>query len=512
MTTATVSLRRRVSGDRTVPWAGAGRLVTLESRRNVTRFLLPLFAVLFWFDTYRTGTGYPALWGLRTQDLILHHMLPDLVPFLAGAAAWTAAREGRRHTADLVEATARPGWARQSAALAAVVGWAMAAYLVCVGVVLWSTAAHATWGGPPLWPVIVGAAEVAAVCTVGFSIGSFLPGRLIVPLTVLGIFFVQLVGFKFADSGNSPYALLSPTTRVPPIDIGVFYAYLPDLSIAQTMFLAGVAIAAAGVLGMPAGSGGRRLRRAAAVTTVAGLAVAATAVGLAGTAEQGAQGVIIPALHDSASDRPVPYTPACGQAAGVPVCVHPAFSFYLPEVTAAVRRVLAEVAGLPGVSARLSQAPTSCVRIASLGCGFGHPAATIGGSPAVLSFTIPTTPGAPGVGQGVSGEDLSLFEQQTRAVVTTALTGGGLSDDGALSGAPAQQAIAAAMLQAAGVPVITPAQAQADDTGIAGPPPGSPSYLAFKRFAALPAVARRAWLAAHLDALRAGRVTLNELP
>jgi hypothetical protein len=32
------------------------------------------------------------------------------------------------------------------------------------------------------------------------------------------------------------------------------------------------------------------------------------------------------------------------------------------------------------------------------------------------------------------------------------------------------------------------------------------------RFAALPAVARHAWLAAHLAALRSGRITLTQLP
>ena len=57
-------------------------------------------------------------------------------------------------------------------------------------------------------------------------------------------------------------------------------------------------------------------------------------------------------------------------------------------------------------------------------------------------------------------------------------------------------------------------------TGNAAPPgsgvpaltPGSPADAAAQRFAALPAAARHAWLAAHLTALRAGRITLRELP
>jgi len=48
-----------------------------------------------------------------------------------------------------------------------------------------------------------------------------------------------------------------------------------------------------------------------------------------------------------------------------------------------------------------------------------------------------------------------------------------------------------------------------------GPGPGTatgPVYAAAGRLAGLPAAARDAWLAAHLAALRAGRLTLGELP
>jgi hypothetical protein len=76
-------------------------------------------------------------------------------------------------------------------------------------------------------------------------------------------------------------------------------------------------------------------------------------------------GVVVPALHDAASDRPVPYIPACGQAAGVPVCVHPAFGSYLQDVTKALQPVLAEVAGLPG-------APTHVQRFEALPAAARH--------------------------------------------------------------------------------------------------------------------------------------------
>ena len=66
---------------------------------------------------------------------------------------------------------------------------------------------------------------------------------------------------------------------------------------------------------MRATAGSLRLRRAAAVTAAAGAAAAVTAVALTATAQAARpHGIVIPALHDAASDQPIPYTPACGQA------------------------------------------------------------------------------------------------------------------------------------------------------------------------------------------------------
>jgi hypothetical protein len=57
------------------------------------------------------------------------------------------------------------------------------------------------------------------------------------------------------------------------------------------------------------------------------LAVAAssTAFALAGTAKLSLSGWDIPALHDAASDQPVPYTPDCA-GTSFKVCLHLAFS------------------------------------------------------------------------------------------------------------------------------------------------------------------------------------------
>src|SRR5258708_37070259 len=119
--------------------------------------------------------------------------------------------------------------------------------------------------------------------------------------------------------------------------------------------VAGRAAAGRGLVGLPAGGGGPWSRRGAALVPLGGVAAAGPAVGLAGTARVSPHGMVISALHDAANDRPIPYTPSCGHAARLPVCVHPDYRRYLPALAAALRPVLDEVAGLPGAPVRITQ-------------------------------------------------------------------------------------------------------------------------------------------------------------
>jgi hypothetical protein len=90
----------------------------------------------------------------------------------------------------------------------------------------------------------------------------------------------------------------------------------------------------------------------------------------------------------------------------------------------------------------------------------------------------------------------------------------------------AQHAVTTALLMAArvvpshlpapGVPTAgnnaPPPGADAGGERPVGAVPGSPAYAAARRFAALPAAARHGWLVRHLAALRAGRISLEQLP
>ena len=106
------------------------------------------------------------------------------------------------------------------------------------------------------------------------------------------------------------------------------------------------------------------------------------------------------------------------------------------------------------------------------------------------------------------------FADQMQLLFAHAFVGAGNG-----SGNPAQQAVQAALLRGTGIPFAAQPGLMASTEnfpgaglGTAPGPAAGPVYAAARRLAALPAAARHAWLTAHLSALRAGRLTLKDLP
>ena len=515
MTAATAApIRARRPLARAAAPVSVARLLRIELRRNTMPWLLPLIAVLFWFDSYRPSTTMPALWVLRTfWNMGQGHTIIDFGPFVAGVAAWMGSRDGRRNVADLATTTARPRWTVQLITWAATAIWAVGAYLVFVGVMFAVYAGQHVQGQPPWWWVAVGAAAVAAFSTGGFAIGAFFPSRFAPALAAFGAFLALIMSSQTGFQDTSGWAWILPTNsngNFQP-DSGMLYPYLPDLSIARIILMMGLTLALIGLTGLPARAGAPALRRAAAVVTVAGLALAGTAIGLVDAAHLGPHGVVIPALHDAANDRPISYTPVCSRAASVPVCVNPAYQSGLASLTIALTPVLREWAALPGVPDRAVQTPA----VYDPANGGDGQIVTISGRPPVLGIPL----GAVGI-NGSFGWTGRQVGDELRLLAEHALVGAGNSQ-----GTQAQQAVEAAMLQGIGVPFSQQpgllsstglpiwARPAPDPHHADGPPPATgPVYGAARRFAALPSATQHAWLAAHLAALRSGQLTLAQLP
>ena len=260
MTAATAPARSRPAAGRA--GLATARLLRLELRHNAMLWLLPVVIAVFWLTTYRKTMALPPLWSPRADSLQTGVVIVFTAP-VAGAAAWMGSREARRHVTDLVSVTARPRWARQLASWAATAGWAIVGYLVCLAAVYGVTAHQVHWGGPLWWPAAVTVASLAAVSALGFAAGALLPSRFTAPVVAVAAFFVLALSTQLIV-GSQSYWQVSPIATGPwdggpDPGVATFYPYVPDLAIAQFMFLAGITAAVLGGLALaagPAGGGG----------------------------------------------------------------------------------------------------------------------------------------------------------------------------------------------------------------------------------------------------------------
>jgi hypothetical protein len=462
------------------------RLLRLEVRRNAMPWLVPLLAGLFWLVVYRRSIALPPQWSVRAMSMQTG-VVSVFVPITVGAAAWMGARETRHGLGDLLATTARPRWVRQLATWAATTGWALVVYASCVGLLYGVFMRQIGWGGPLWWPVAVGAATVPAFTAIGFAAGALRPSRFTAPMVAIVAFLFLEISAQFIH-GDHSYWQISPLVAGPwnlgaNEDLATFYPYLSDLPRIQIAFLIGLTSALLGILGLSTGSGGLSLRRSAGAVTAAGCALAAIAVALAGTARLDAHGMIaVPTIHNAADDRPTAYAPVCS-ATPIPVCLHPAYAHYLATVTEALEPVLTEIAGLPSAPARISQTSAAYHQDAGNNVAVGRNGPELSGT----EFHLLLPNQLPGPHLTTAALADAVRSDTARSIVAHVV--GGDRDPTA-----AQRAVTDAIL---GTVSTEP------DTAIAS---------AAQRLAALPAGDRHAWLAQNIEALRSGRLTLQQLP
>lgn len=442
----------------------SGRLLLIETRRGVGLWLL--LALPLFFLTHRDLPQIAPFWF--QTSLIVRDAAVLIGPLLAGVAAWSGAREGRRGLGELLRTTPRPAFARRLGTYAGAALWGIAAYCL-IGLVItalsWS---RATWGGPFFGPMLVGLVAVPVYAALGFAVGQRLPSRFTPPLIVIALFFLSL----FVGGLHEWYAFLSPVVSISP---SVWTGIQPELAVQQSAFLLGVGGAALASVALTS-----RFRWPAA------LGVAACALLVGGGAAlvwrdapvRGGQELSTDPRHRSFPV--IPYAPVCADAP-LPVCVHPAYGASLDDTTTTLNRLVAPILGLPGVPTRAEQGypglrpdPTRETLWFSL---FGRPEY-------LPISVVPPLMHDPDSWQPVEAAKRCLSpDPQTCEAARTVL--------------------GRWLLHQVGI---------ADDQ-IGGAFPDTPAVgAAVARFAALDPATQRNWLREHFDDVRAGRVPLDDLP
>ena len=531
MTAATAPVRARPRPAARAPGRAGARLLLLELRHSPMPWLLPLVAALFWATTYRKVMAQPPQWYPRAGTIQIGALLAFASP-VTGAAAWTAARDRRRHISDLVAVTARPRWTRLLAPWAATAAWAVAGFVACIGVLYGVTARQASWGGPLWWPVVLDVAAILALSAAGFTAGTLVASRYTAPVVTLGTFLAlgfstqPIVGagsywdispivagsWDFGQRRGGHLLPLSPGPAHSPGDV----PGRPDLGGGSGLWVCPPAPAGDGC----APSNGGRSRRRSCWRRHGG--------GLAGTGRMDAHGMIaVPALHDAASDVPVHYTAVCSHAA-VPVCLNPAYAGYLPARRPRCGRCSARSRACRARRPGSARPPPTYRQGAGNEVAIGLDGPVLTGTPPVYRLVLPDQLSEPALTTQQWAAPLRISDG---SAIVASVTGAG---PGA---SPAQDAVATAIMLAAGVrlappPGSAPVSGRAPGAGgcprqriparrgetlsgsgpgpigVSAVPPlaaGSPGYAAAQRFAAQPAAVRHAWLIRHLAALRAGR-------
>jgi hypothetical protein len=469
-------------------------MINLATRRNVGMWLFPASVVLVLLLEYSNGL----VWNLYVWSEISTLVGFSVVligPCIAAATAWMVARERRCSLEELLITTPSPPFNRWAAVWLGSSIWGVLAYGITAGVLIVLAARTAVWGGPTLWPMVIGVLAIPAYAAVGCAAGAFFPGRSTGPLTAIGALLAEVVAGRFGRNIDMPF--LSYLSPVGVLNTSVWYGVRPNVAVVQSLMLLGLT-----GLGLGAVAWRADAQKHTRALLAAGALLVATSVGVliahAPPSWQTLRDQVRVASGIVGKDRAVvPYTPAC-TSTGVTVCMHPAYRPFLQGDAATIRRLLEPLSGIAGAPARAAQSP-------------GWQGVSNGALEFILTNLPPDDPSMP----ANLAKDQSFFGPIILSLVRTRhgahRAGVCPGDTSGRSCDLAQEAIGIWLVRRAGLRVTA-----VDSTGATSYPYVGhdlrQTVAAARRFAALPAMKQRAWLRRQYVALRQGRVSIAELP
>lgn len=430
-------------------------ILRIETRRNIGLLVLPVVVAIM--VVVVLGELQYRNWFWPNVSLALRYTLILVGPLLAGLAAWTAGRDRRRGMEELLATTSRPAITRDLAAWTATMAWVTLAYVSTATVFAILLYTGDTWGPPVLWPTLIGLFALFTHAAVGYAAGCYLPSRFTAPIIAFTLYWVQ--GLPMILVEETAPVLLTPLA---PLEASVFFGVLPNIFVPQSLWLfglAGTALAATAVRRQPNATFAYGAMLAAAVTA------AAAALMLLGTSPRVSPDEIRKAL--------LPYEPVCAQER-VTVCVHPAYEAALTQTSAVVNKVSEPLTGV-------QRSPTRAEQSLYFGDAVSDNA---------LPFSL----------YDESGPDDQLAFEVAANLVRDAPTS--QQKDGIRLDAT-QMVVGSWLLQRAGIEP-TRLTIYAGSSKTIGPK--------LNTFAGKPREQQRQWLRENYAGLRAGKVTLEDLP
>jgi hypothetical protein len=462
-------------------------LLWIEIRRSQGYWLLPLIIGL---GIYTPGIDYlpdVVLWPEMGMATLESYVV--VAPFAAALAAWLVDRDRRRRIRTLTHSMPGSGFQRDLLSIGTAAFWGLAGY---AGVAAWfcgQAALRATWGGPDIGLIVTGALAVVVLAAIGVLVGRLIPGTYS-PLLALVATFALTIGLDLftviSDSGSShlPIQLLMPLGLNQVTSLSVFHrqpeSYVTEVGI-WMLALTGVLLAILALL--------RQRSLVAGIALVAMLAVAGvSAAPLVDPAIEGGPGSVVS----------IAYTPVCTERGGFEVCVHPAYRQGLDEMADRIAALMGPVQGLDGVAPRWDKPDLTLVRM-----GDEHGAIQVVGYDFSLLSSVSSIFPVSADGDRVGQRPASQLVVMEWLVLQSGLEIPGEGWSGSF-GWPAEVNLQLRD-NGDGSKEFSP-----DDAELAALQPRLDAVLA--RFTALPDDERRAWLEANWNALRAGTLTLEDLP
>ena len=464
-------------------------LLLIEIRRSQGYWLLPLMVGLgvFMMSQNRGGDGV-VLWPDLSTSTMQSYVIVG--PLAAALAAWIVDRDRRRRVQGLVGTMATSPFRRDLIHVATAAFWGLLGYGLIAAWYGFQGVTEATWGGPDVQLIATGAIAIVILAAVGFIVGRIVRGKFS-PIIAVGVAFFVAAAPDFIQeltrNHNEVYSdlairPLSPWGLIANRGPDIYYRIPSGYLLSALLWLTGAAAVVLVVIALL-----RHWRRnwtawvALAASCVVALVGANRVMGY-----NGGYG------YASEDEGRIPFTWSCETTETVEVCVHPAYEAKLDESAWRINAFVAPVAGLPGVPTRWEQgSPFNSDRGK---VGTFHPGNQ-------LSYTFDL------------GQAFFPFTEEhhdftaAESVILTWLS----------SRVDPENSNAGMFIYPAELMGTPRFDSEGMMQGFDIDPEAEAFYArgipaAADRFAALSPDAQRAWLETNWDALRAGKLTLDQMP